>query len=413
MPYRLLTNATLATMQDSTSYGLIPSASLVVESGNIAWLGPDQQLPGRFKISDNESINCQGQLVTPGLIDCHTHLVYGGNRAVEFEMRLEGASYQQIARAGGGINSTVRHTRDANEQELFDKAADRLHGLMTEGVTTVEIKSGYGLDIENEIKMLKVAQKLADQNPIRVKKTFLGAHALPPEFKADKDRYIDYVCDQMLPAVVEAGLVDAVDGFCEGIAFSVEQMEKVFDKAQALNLPIKLHAEQLSHLGGAAMAAMRGALSVDHVEYLKSQEARILADNNTAAVLLPGAFYTLRETQLPPVQALRRNNVPIAIATDLNPGSSPLHSLLLTMNMACTLFSLTPVEALAGVTINAAKALGLDHQIGSLEVGKSADLVIWGVDHPAVLSYEIGSNHCKSVMIKGQWRENNHQPILN
>ena len=406
MSTRIFTNATLATMAQPSGYGLIPSASLVVENDRITWLGPNQQLPEKYKTCAHRHIDCENRLVTPGLIDCHTHLVYGGHRAQEFEMRLEGASYQQIAEAGGGINSTVRHTRQAGEEELFETANKRLKGLMNEGVTTVEIKSGYGLSTENEIKMLKVASKLADQNSIRVQKTFLGAHALPAEYQGDKEIYIDVVCNQMLPAVVAAGLVDAVDGFCEGIAFSLKQMERVFDKAAEYDLPIKLHAEQLSHLGGAVMAANRGALSVDHIEYLKAEEAEILAQNNTVAVLLPGAFYTLKEKQLPPVQALRKHNVPIAIATDLNPGSSPLHSLLLAMNMACTLFSLTPTEALAGVTINAAKALGSAHEIGSLEVGKYADLVIWDIDHPAVLAYEIGANHCQAVMVNGQWRKN-------
>ncbi len=407
MSVQILTNATLATMSQPAAYSLILSSSLVVEDDRIAWLGSDEDMPKKYKVSDCQLIDCKNKVVTPGLIDCHTHLVYGSHRAQEFEMRLEGASYEEIARSGGGINSTVKHTREASEAELIKKADKRLKDLMDEGVTTVEIKSGYGLDAQNEIKMLKVASTLAEQNSIRVQKTFLGAHALPPEYQGDKEAYIDVVCSEMLSAAVAANLVDAVDGFCEGIAFSVEQMERVFDKAEELGLSVKLHAEQLSHLGGAVMASNRGALSVDHIEYLQAEEAEILAKNNTVAVLLPGAFYTLKETQLPPVQALREQNVPIAIATDLNPGSSPLHSILLTMNMACTLFGLTPTEALAGVTINAAKALGLDNEIGSLEVGKCADLVVWDIDHPAVLSYEIGANHCQAVMAKGQWRKNN------
>ena len=405
MPYKLLVNATVATMQDDKSYGLIPSGAIVVEEDNIVWIGKNSEIPVQFDNHSIEKIDCEMRLVTPGLIDCHTHLVYGGDRAREFEMRLEGASYEEIARSGGGINSTVKQTRSSSEEELFIHAQKRLSGLMNEGVTTLEIKSGYGLDTENEIKMLKVANLLAFKNQIRIQKTFLGAHALPPEYSGQKDDYINNVCDVMLPQAVKAGLVDAVDGFCEGIAFSVEQMEKVFNKATELNLPIKLHAEQLTYLGGAVMAAKRGALSVDHIEYLKPEEADTLAANNTVAVLLPGAFYTLKETQKPPVKSLRQSDVPIAIATDLNPGSSPLNSLLLTMNMACTLFSLTPTQAFAGVTINAAKALGLANKIGSLEVGKAADLVIWDIDNPAMLSYQIGANPCLNVMIAGEWRK--------
>ena len=406
MPYKLITNATLATMQEDQSYGLIPSAAIVIKGKHIEWLGPMSSIPGELTDHSIEHLDCSNRLVTPGLIDCHTHLVYAGDRASEFELRLEGASYEQIAQHGGGINSTLKQTRKASQETLFSQANSRLAGLMNEGVTTLEIKSGYGLDRDNEIKMLEVADQLARTNRIRIQKTFLGAHALPPEFADQKDMYIEHICNVMLPAAFEAGLVDAVDGFCDGIAFSVEQMERVFDKAQSLGLPVKLHAEQLSHLGGAAMAAQKGALSVDHIEHLHPDEAQLLANNKTVAVLLPGAFYTLGETVKPPVQALREHQVPIAIATDLNPGSSPLHSLLLAMNMACTLFSLTPVEALAGTTINAAKALGLDKDIGSLEIGKSADLVIWDTDNPAMLAYQIGANLCLSTMIAGEWRKN-------
>ena len=402
---KLITNATVATLQDDQSYGLIHQAAVVISQQKIAWVGPNDALPAHWRADINEQFDCQNRLITPGLIDCHTHLVYGGDRASEFEMRLEGVSYEQIALKGGGINSTVSHTRQADEQTLFARANTRLQHLMDEGVTTVEIKSGYGLDRDCEIKMLKVAAQLAKANTIRVKKTFLGAHALPPEFANQSDQYIDQVCELMLPKAHDLGLVDAVDGFCEGIAFSVKQMEKVFDKAAFLNLPIKLHAEQLSHLGGAVMAAERGALSVDHIEYLKPSEAGVLARNGTAAVLLPGAFYTLRETRRPPVDALVQHQVPIAIATDLNPGSSPLNSLLLAMNMACTFFLLTPTQALAGVTINAARALGMHESIGSIEVGKAADLVVWDTDNPAMLSYQIGANPCLNVMIAGQWRK--------
>ncbi|MCP4010110.1 MAG: imidazolonepropionase [Proteobacteria bacterium] len=406
MPFKIISNATLATMRDDQSYGLIPSAAIAIKDGEIAWLGPMASIPDELTSQSAELLDCGNRLLTPGLIDCHTHIVYAGDRATEFEKRLQGASYEEIAQSGGGINSTVVQTREACQQALYAQADSRLSGLMNEGVTTLEIKSGYGLDSDNEIKMLKVADQLAKTRQIRIQKTFLGAHSLPPEYAGQKDAYIDHVCNVMLPAAFEAGLVDAVDGFCESIAFSVEQMQRVFDKAQSLGLAVKLHAEQLSHLGSAVMAAQRGALSVDHIEFLRPDEARLLAENKTVAVLLPGAFYTLNETQKPPVEALREHKVPIAIATDLNPGSSPLNSLLLAMNMACTLFSLTPVEALAGTTINAAKALGLEKETGSLEVGKSADLVIWDTDNPAMLAYQIGANPCLSTMVAGEWRKN-------
>ena len=406
MSLKLISNATLATLQDDQSYGLIPSAAVAIKDDKIAWLGAMPSIPDQFLSDSIECVDCNNRLLTPGLIDCHTHIVYAGDRATEFEKRLQGVSYEEIARTGGGINATVTQTRNASRETLFNQASSRLAGLMNEGVTTFEIKSGYGLDSDNEIKMLQVAEQLARTNHIRIQKTFLGAHTLPPEYVEQKDAYIDHVCDVMLPAAFEAGLVDAVDGFCDGIAFSVMQMERVFDKAQSLGLPVKLHAEQLSYLGGAVMAAQRGALSVDHLEHLHPDNAPLLAENKTVAVLLPGAFYTLSETLKPPVKALREHKVPIAIATDLNPGSSPLNSLLLAMNMACTLFSLTPLEALAGTTINAAKALGLDNDIGSLEVGKSADLVIWDTDDPAVLAYQIGANPCLSTMIAGEWRKN-------
>ena len=337
-----ITNATLATMDDEGSYGLINNAAVLIEAGKISWAGAQSNADTARLDAAERIFDCRGRLVTPGLIDCHTHLVYGGDRAGEFEMRLEGAGYEEIARAGGGIVSTVNQTRRASRTQLFDAASARLQGLMDEGVTTIEIKSGYGLDTETEIKMLAVADQLALHHRLRVQKTFLGAHALPPEYNGDKPAYIKHVCEQMLPAAHDTGLVDAVDGFCEGIAFSVAQMSAVFDRALALDLPVKLHAEQLSHLGGAVMAAGKGALSVDHIEYLKHDEAAVLAQSGTAAVVLPGAFYTLKETQLPPFDALKAQGVPIAIATDLNPGSSPLNSLLLAMNMACTLFSLTP-----------------------------------------------------------------------
>jgi imidazolonepropionase len=320
-------------------------------------------------------------------------------------MRLEGASYEEIARNGGGIVSTVTAVREASIDMLLEQSMPRVERLISEGVTTIEIKSGYGLDTRNEIKMLEAASQLEKLTGVRVRKTFLGAHALPPEFAGRKDDYIEQVCTEMLPEANRLGLVQAVDGFAEGIAFSVEQIERVFDVASELGLPVKLHAEQLSNLGGARMAAQRGALSVDHLEYLHPDDIAILADAGTVAVLLPGAFYFLRETTLPPIRELRSHNVAMAIATDCNPGSSPLTSLLMSMNMACTLFSLTPLEALKGTTIDAAKALGLQDVVGSLETGKEADLVIWNAINPAYLSYNIGLNPCERIMFRGEWRK--------
>jgi imidazolonepropionase len=401
MPQTLFINATIACLDSESGFGLREHGAVLVEAGKIAWLGAMQEQPA---VSDAEVIDCAGRLLTPGLIDCHSHLVYGGDRADEFEMRLEGASYAEIAQRGGGIISTVTATRAASEAELFAQALPRLNSLLEEGVTTVEIKSGYGLDSDNEIKMLRVAQQLESEFQIRVQKTFLGAHALPPEYAGRSDDYIERVCVEMLPRAHAEGLVDAVDVFIESIAFSLEQGAKVLDCAQALGLPIKAHVEQLSDLGGAVMAAQRGALSVDHIEYLAAADVASLAQNETVAVLLPGAFYVLRETQLPPLAALREHEVPMALASDANPGSSPVTSLLLIMNMACTLFRLTPAEALRGVTINAARALGLATEIGSIEVGKQADIVLWNVAKPSMLSYQIGINPCAAVMQAGNWR---------
>jgi imidazolonepropionase len=338
------------------------------------------------------------------LIDCHTHLVYSGDRADEFEARLEGASYAEIAARGGGILSTVAATRAASEEQLFAESLPRLEALLDEGVTTLEIKSGYGLETGNEIKMLRVAARLGRELGIDLQKTFLGAHALPPEYQDRADDYIALVCDQMLPRAQAEGLIDAVDVFIESIAFSRAQGERVLVRARELGLPIKAHVEQLSDLGGAAMAAGHGALSVDHLEYLAAGDVAALASGGSVAVLLPGAFYVLRETRLPPVEALRAEGVPIALATDANPGSSPLHSLLLILNMACTLFRMTPAEALRGVTKNAARALGMGDEIGSLEIGKRADLVLWDVQRPAMLSYRVGVNPCAAVMRAGVWR---------
>jgi len=402
MSQTLFTHAQLATMSGLSGYGLVEDAAMLVDGDRIKWIRPMDRVQ---RLSDVEIVDCKGRLVTPGLIDCHTHLVYGGDRADEFELRLEGASYEEIAIKGGGILSTVNATRAASETELLEQAGPRLEQLLSEGVTTVEIKSGYGLDRDSEIKMLRVAQRLGEIYGIRVEKTFLGAHALPPEFEARADDYIQQVCEDMLPRAHAEGLVDAVDVFIESIAFSVAQAERVFDAAVKLGLPLKAHVEQLSNLGGAVMAAERSALSVDHIEYLQDSDVTHLAGSETVAVLLPGAFYVLRETQLPPIETLREHKIPIAIATDSNPGSSPVNSLLLIMNMACTLFRLTPAEALRGVTCNAAKALGLDTEIGTLEAGKQADLVIWDIERPAQLAYQIGINYCAGVMQAGNWRK--------
>ncbi|MBY5988273.1 imidazolonepropionase [Roseovarius atlanticus] len=383
-----ITNATIARMDGSEDgYGLMRDAALRVQGERIDWVGPMAEL-GEVP-QDAQVIDAGGRLLTPGLIDCHTHIVHGGNRAREFEMRLEGASYEEVARAGGGIVSTVTATREADESLLLAQALRRADALIAEGVTTIEIKSGYGLDIETELKMLRVARAVGEARPVRVVTSFLGAHAVPKG--ADADSYIDEVCLPALEAAHAEGLVDAVDGFCEGIAFDTGQIARVFDKAAALGLPVKLHAEQLSNIGGAKLAAERGALSADHVEYASQADAKALAEAGSVAVLLPGAFYTLHETQKPPVAAFRAHGVPMAVATDWNPGSSPMGSVLLAMNMACTLFGLTPAEALAGTTHHAAQALGL-YDRGEIAPGMRADLAIWDVEEPAELSYRIGVN---------------------
>jgi imidazolonepropionase len=364
---RLWTNGRLATLREGAgAYGALEPAALAARDGRIAWIGP---LAGAPNFEAAETTDLGGRWVTPGLIDCHTHLVYAGDRAGEFEQRLMGASYREIAEAGGGIVSTVRATREASEDELVGQSRRRLDALLAEGVTTVEIKSGYGLDAENEAKMLRAARRLGAEAPVRVVTTFLGAHALPPEAGDDKEGYIDEVCLSQLPAVHGEGLADAVDGFCETIAFAPHQIRRVFEAAQALGLPVKLHAEQLSNQGGAALAAEFGAVSADHLEYLDEAGVAAMAAAGTAAVLLPGAFYFLRDTQVPPIELLRRHGVPMAVASDCNPGSSPLTSLLLAMNMAATLFRLTPEEALAGVTRNAARALGLGRRLGHRTTG--------------------------------------------
>jgi imidazolonepropionase len=397
----LFINANLATMVPVNEYGAVRDSALALASGKIAWVGPEANLPAEIREAAGEVRDLGGCWISPGLIDCHTHLVHGGSRAGEFELRLKGATYEEIARQGGGIVSTVKATREADEEELFETALGRLEPLLAEGLTTIEIKSGYGLDLETELTMLRVARRLGEEQPVTVKTTFLGAHALPPEYKDRADEYIDFICGEVLPRVAKEGLSDAVDGFVETIGFSRAQMRRVFDTAQGLGLPVKLHAEQLSDMGGAALAAGYKALSADHLEYLGEAGVRTMANSGTVAVLLPGAFYFLRETKLPPIQALRDTGVPIALATDCNPGTSPATSLLLMMNMGCTLFGLTPEEALAGVTRNAAKALGLGDTKGTLEVGKDADLALWEIDHPAELSYRMGFNPCIGSVQQG------------
>lgn len=399
MTKRLLTNASLATLDESGApYGMIEDGALMIDGEHISFVGKSDSLPPDHAGLPREDLG--GRLVTPGLIDCHTHVVFGGDRAREFEMRLEGATYEEVARAGGGIVSTVKATRAASEDELLGLALTRVDALIAEGVTVLEIKSGYGLDRDTELRMLRTARRIAQERPVTVRTSFLGAHAIPAEYKDRADAYLDEVCLPTLEAAHAEGLVDAVDGFCEGIAFSPEQIRRVFDKARDLGLPVKLHAEQLSNLGGTALAASYGALSADHLEYLDEAGVAAMAESGSVAVLLPGAFYTLRETQQPPMDLLRKHNVPIALATDCNPGSSPLASLLLTMNMGCTLFRMTPEEALAGVTRVAAKALGLEDR-GTLAAGKRADLAIWNISHPAELSYRIGFNALEKRIFGG------------
>ena len=382
----LLTHATLATMNGG--YGVIADAAVVLDGDRIAWAGPMADLPAAFRSLPEH--NVAGRLVTPGLIDCHTHAVFAGHRAVEFELRLTGASYEEIARAGGGILSTVTATREASEEELLARALPRIDQLIASGATTIEVKSGYGLTVADELKMLRVARRIGQSRPVTVRATHLAAHAVPPDYKSRAAAYIAEVAVPSLRAAHAEGLVDAVDAFCEGIAFSVEELRPLFTEARALGLPVKLHAEQLSDLGGAAFAADHGALSADHLEYLSPEGIAAMARAGTVAVILPGAFYTLRETQMPPIAALRAAGVRMAVATDLNPGSSPMASLTLAMNMACTLFRLTPEEALLGTTVHAARALGLEDR-GQVAPGLRADLAIWDADHPAELSYRIGA----------------------
>ncbi|WP_374441209.1 imidazolonepropionase [Stella sp.] len=391
---RILVGGRVATMAPGPDpYGSVAggaAAAVALAGDRIAWVGAMDDLP--TGVAGAERIALDGRWVTPGLVDCHTHLVHGGNRAHEFELRLEGATYEELARAGGGILSTVQATRGATEDELVATALPRLDALIAEGATTVEVKSGYGLSAADEAKMLRAARRLGRERPVGIRTTLLAAHALPPEFAGDADGYVDLCCGPVLDAVLAEGLADAVDAFCDRIAFTAEQTARVFAAARARGLPIKLHAEQLSNLGGAALAAGMGALSADHLEHLDEAGAAAMAAAGTVAVLLPGAFYFIRETKLPPVEALRRLGVPIAVATDLNPGSSPLYSPLLAMNMACTVFRLTPAEALAGMTRNAARALGLGDVAGTVAAGRRADLAIWEVERPGELAYRIGFN---------------------
>jgi imidazolonepropionase len=398
----LWVNVHLATMTATGPYGMVKDGAMAIGGDKIAWIGKRTDLPADLESRVDHVYDGQSGWITPGLIDCHTHLVYAGSRAREFELLLQGATYEEIARQGGGIRSTVSATREADEQVLYDQSASRLRALIQEGVTTVEVKSGYGLDLETELRMLRVARQLGDKHPITVVPTYLGAHALPPEFEGRSDEYIDFVCHTVMPAVAAQKLAVSVDAFCESIGFTPGQTERVFETAKKLGLAVKLHAEQLSDLQGADLAARYGALSADHLEYVSEAGIKAMAASGTVAVLLPGAFYFLRETRLPPLDLLRRHKVPLALATDCNPGSSPTTSLLLMLNMACTLFKMTPEEALAGVTFNGARALGLQNRIGTLEPGKDADFVVWDIAEPAELAYRLGFNPLKRIVRQGK-----------
>lgn len=399
---RIWRNARLATFAEGAAgQGVVEKGAVAARDGTIVYAGAEADIPAAFE-QRAEIVDCEGRWITPGLIDCHTHLVHAGDRANEFEMRLAGATYEEVARAGGGIVSSVRALRAAGEDELVAQTLPRLDALIAEGATTVEVKSGYGLDLENEKKSLRAARRLGAERPVTIRTTFLGAHALPPEAKGDKDAFIDLITATILPAIAADGLADAVDGFCEGIAFSVEQMARVFEAAKALGLPVKLHADQLSNLHGAELAARYGALSADHLEYTDEAGAAAMAASGSVATILPGAYYFIRETKKPPIELFRRHDVRMAVATDNNPGTSPLTSLLLTMNMAATLFGMTVDECLAGVTREAARALGLLGQTGTLEAGKSADLAIWSIERPAELVYRMGFNPLHARIWRGQ-----------
>jgi imidazolonepropionase len=394
----LLTNATLATMIQG--YGLISDGAVVIDGAEIAWIGPKSDLPAQYAAL--AAHDCAGKLITPGLIDCHTHIVFGGHRAAEFEARLNGASYEDIARAGGGILSTVTATRAASEDDLLASALTRVDAMIATGTTTIEVKSGYGLTIEDELKMLRAARRIGALRPVTITTTHLAAHAIPPDYKGRPDDYIDEIAIPSLHAAHDEGLIDAVDAFCEGIAFSPEQVNRLFTAASSLGLPVKLHAEQLSDLKGAVLAAKHGALSADHLEFLGPDGIAAMAAAGTVATILPGAFYTLRETQMPPIAALRKSRVQLAVATDCNPGSSPMTSLPLAMNMACTLFRMTPLEALQGTTTHAARALGLTDRC-TIAPGQRADLCLWNATHPAELSYRIGATPLISRIFGGRF----------
>lgn len=395
----LLTNARIATLADNDSYGLIEDGAIAIKDALIAWVGARTDVPAAYQALETRDFG--GRLVTPALIDCHTHVVFGGNRAAEFELRLNGASYEEVAKAGGGIVSTVAATRDASEEALLADALTRVDAMIAEGVTLIEVKSGYGLDLNSEPKMLRVARAIANARPVDVHTSYLGAHATPPEYQGNPDAYIDDVCIPALRAAHAEGLVDAVDGFCEGIAFDTAQMARVFDVAAELGLSVKLHAEQLSNIGGTRLAARHRALSADHLEYANEGDAESLAASGTVAVLLPGAFYTLRETQVPPIQSFRDHHVPMALATDCNPGSSPMTSPLLALNMGSTLFRMTPLEALLGMTAHAAKALGVEDR-GRIVPEMRADLCVWDIAHPAELAYRIGFNPLHARIFAGK-----------
>lgn len=399
---RLILNVNLATMAGNTPYGAVEQAALAITDRQIAWLGPMSDLPANPEELATEIFRAGGMWATPGLIDCHTHLLFAGSRAEEFEQRLCGASYEQIAEQGGGIMSTVRATRTASDRELIELGSSRIRQLQAEGVTTVEIKSGYGLDVEHELRLLRIARRLADRFAAQISTTLLALHAVPPEYAGKADDYVELVCNKMLPAAAAEGLVDAVDAYCESIAFSPAQVSRVFDCATELEIPVKLHADQLSDTGGAALAAKYQALSADHLEYTNQEGVAAMAAAGTVAVLIPAAFYSLRETQLPPIELMREHRVPMAVATDCNPGTSPISSLTACMNLACTLFGLTPEESLTGATRHAASALGVSDRIGTLEVGKQADIVLWEVSHPAQLSWWIGGQRCRRLYKAGE-----------